>query len=40
MDKETLIKIAEELHQGAFDAKAYYLILQQYRKNQHEYPQQ
>ena len=29
MDKETLIKIAEELHQGAFDAKAYYLIMQQ-----------
>ena len=24
MDKETLIRIAEELHQGAFDAKAYY----------------
>lgn len=22
MDKDTLIKIAEELHQGAFDAKA------------------
>ncbi len=37
MDKETLIKIAEELHQGAFDANAYYLILQQYRKNQREY---
>ena len=30
MDKETLIKIAEELHQGAFDANSYYLILQQY----------
>ena len=27
MDKETLIRIAEELHQGAFDAKAYYLII-------------
>ena len=26
MDKETLIRIAEELHQGAFDAKAYYLM--------------
>ena len=37
MDKETLIRIAEELHQGAFDAKAYYLIMQQYRKNQHNY---
>lgn len=40
MDKETLIKIAEELHQGAFDAKAYYLILQQYRKNQREYAEE
>lgn len=40
MDKDTLIKIAEELHQGAFDAKAYYLILQQYRKNQHEYAEE
>ena len=37
MDKDTLIRIAEELHQGAFDANAYYLILQQYRKNQREY---
>ena len=36
MDKETLIKIAEELHHGAFDANADYLILQQYRKNQRE----
>ena len=40
MDKDTLIKIAEELHQGAFDAKAYYLILQQYRKNQREYAEE
>ena len=40
MDKDTLIKIAEELHQGAFDANAYYLILQQYRKNQREYAEE
>ena len=40
MDKETLIKIAEELHHGAFDANAYYLILQQYRKNQREYAEE
>ena len=40
MDKETLIRIAEELHQGAFDAKAYYLIMQQYRKNQHNYAEE
>ena len=40
MDKETLIRITEELHQGAFDAKAYYLIMQQYRKNQHNYAEE
>lgn len=40
MDKDTLIRIAEELHQGAFDANAYYLILQQYRKNQREYAEE
>ena len=40
MDKETLIRIAEELHQVAFDAKAYYLIMQQYRKNQHNYAEE
>ena len=40
MDKETLIRIAEELHQGAFDAKAYYLIMQQYRKNQRNYAEE
>lgn len=40
MDKDTLIRIAEELHQGAFDANAYYLILQQYRKNQLEYAEE
>lgn len=37
MNKEILIRIAKELHQGAFDANAYYLILQQYYKNQHDY---
>lgn len=40
MDKETLIRIAEELHQGAFKAKAYYLIMQQYRKNQRNYAEE
>ena len=40
MDKEKLIKIAEELYQGAFDAKAYYLIMQQYRKNQRDYAEE
>lgn len=40
MDRETLIRIAEELHQGAFDAKAYYLIMQQYRKNQRNYAEE
>lgn len=40
MDKKTLIRIAEELHQGAFDAKAYYLIMQQYRKNQRNYAEE
>ena len=40
MDKETLIRIAEELHQGAFDANAYYLIMQQYRKNQRNYAEE
>ena len=40
MDKETLIRIAEELYQGAFDAKAYYLIMQQYRKNQRNYAEE
>ena len=37
MNKETLIGIAEELHQEAFDANNYYLIMQQYRKNHREY---
>ena len=40
MNKETLIRIAEELHQEAFDAKAYYLIMQQYRKNHRNYAEE
>ena len=31
MDKQDLIRMAEELHRGAFDANAYFLILQQYQ---------
>ena len=31
MEKEELIKIAKKLHQEAFDANAYYLIMQQYK---------
>ena len=37
MDKEQLIKLAEELYQEAFDANAYFLIMQQYREMQKEY---
>lgn len=33
MDKETLIQYAKELYQGAFDAKQYFLLMQQYRQN-------
>ena len=40
MDKESLIKIAKELHQSAFDANAYYQVLQQYHKNQQDYPKE
>ena len=40
MDKKTLVRIAVELLQGAFDANAYYQILQQYRKNQHKYAEE
>lgn len=32
MDKETLIQYAQELHQEAFDANVYFLIMQQYRQ--------
>lgn len=37
MDKEKLIKLAKELHQEAFDANAYYLIMQQYRRFHKDY---
>lgn len=37
MDKETLVQYAKELHQGAFDANAYYLIIQQYRQSRKTY---
>lgn len=39
-DKEQLISFAEELYKEAFDTNAYYLILQQYQKNQHDYPEE
>ena len=32
MDKEKLIKLAEDLYQSAFDANAYYAIMMQYRE--------
>jgi len=38
LDKEQLIKLAEKLYQEAFDANAYFLIMQQYRERQKEYP--
>lgn len=37
MDKNQLIDFAEKLHQEAFDANAYFLIMQQYRNNRKEY---
>lgn len=37
MDREKLIKLAKELHQEAFDANAYYLIMQQYGRFRKEY---
>ena len=37
LDKEQLIKLAEELYQEALDANAYFLIMQQYREMQKEY---
>ena len=40
MDKQTLISITGELYHGAFDANAYYLILQQYQKNLHDYAEE
>ncbi len=37
MEKENLIKIAKELHKEAFDANAYYLIMQQYKQFKNKY---
>lgn len=37
MNKEKLIKLAEDLYQSAFDANAYYLIMMQYRKLNKKY---
>ena len=37
MDKEKLIKLAEDLHQSAFDAKSYYLIMMQCREMRKKY---
>lgn len=40
MDKDELIKLAEGLHQEAFDANAYFMIMQQYKENRTEYTQE
>lgn len=37
MDKETLIKLAEDLYLSAFDANAYYAIMMQYREMSKKY---
>ena len=37
MDKEKLIKLAENLHQSAFDAKSYYTIMIQYKEEGKKY---
>lgn len=37
MDKETLIQYARELHQEAFDANQYFLLMQQYGQYRKEY---
>ena len=37
MDKEKLIKLAEDLHKSAFDAKSYYTIMMQYKKEGSKY---
>ena len=37
MDKEKLIKLAEDLYQSAFDANAYYAIMMQYREMSKKY---
>ncbi len=38
MDKETLTQHAKELHQEAFDANQYFLLMQQYKKYRQDYP--
>ena len=40
MDKDKLIKLTEELHQEAFDANAYFFIMQQYKNARSEYSQE
>ena len=37
MEKEKLIKLAEDLYQSAFDANAYYGIMMQYREMSKKY---
>lgn len=37
MDKESLIKIAKQLHQSALDANSYCQVLKQYHKNLQDY---
>ena len=37
MDKEKLIKLAEDLYQSAFGANAYYAIMMQYREMSKKY---
>ena len=37
MEKEKLIKLAEDLYQSAFDANAYYAIMMQYREMSKKY---
>ena len=37
MDKEKLIKLAEDLYQSAFDANAYYAIMMQYSEMSKKY---
>lgn len=37
MEKERLIKLAEDLYQEAFDANAYFLIMKQYRELSNKY---
>ena len=37
MNKDELLKLAEELFREAFDANSYFLIMQQYGKHSHKY---